>query len=326
MNVIRYRRLVGCLFVFGLLATPVTALAQGGASWSLAGAMAFERGEVVATAMDGKIYVLTGMSPGNGSNGLGQEYDPATGNWRDLAIMPSVASHAGAASVGGKIYVVGGFTANVHIDPVNRVFEYDPAADSWRAVMPLSAPRGSAGVVALNGKIHAIGGRNVEGKTVATHEIFDPSTGRWTAATPLPIARDHLGIAALDGRVHVFGGRYASTAYSVGRHDVYDPATDSWSLAAPLLTPRSAGVGFALDGRIVYAGGECKDTVARDTYNEAEIYDPQTDSWTALPPMLPAGKHGAAASVVGGQAYVFGGYAGCGGDRPSKDVVTFQMP
>ena len=105
MNVVGYRRLAGCLCVFGLLATPVTALAQGSPSWSLAGTMAFERGEVVATAMDGKIYVLTGMSPGNGSNGLGQEYDPATGNWRDLAIMPSVASHAGAVSVGGKIDV-----------------------------------------------------------------------------------------------------------------------------------------------------------------------------------------------------------------------------
>jgi len=326
MNVIRHHRLAGSLFVFGLLFAPLTALAQDGANWSLEGAMTFERGEVTATAMDEKIYVLTGNSPGNGSNGLGQEYDPATGNWRDLALMPNVASHAGAAATGGKIYVVGGFTANVHVDAINRVFEYDPSADSWRAVMPLSAPRGSVGVVALNGKIHVIGGRDPEGNTVATHEIFDPSTGRWTAATPLPIARDHLGIAALNGRVHVFGGRYASTAYPVGRHDVYDPATDSWSSAAPLLTPRSAGISFVLDGRIVYAGGECKNTTTRETYNEAEIYDPLTDSWTALPPMLPTGKHGAAASVVGAQVFVFGGNAGCGGDRPSREVVSFQIP
>ncbi len=326
MNANFCRPFVGGVLAFGLLATPFTTMAQDGANWSLQDPMPFERSDPALAEVDGKIYVLTGNSPGNASNGLNQEYDPATGNWRDLAIMPNVASHAGAVSVGGKVYIVGGFTSNVHVNAVNRVFEYDPVADSWRAVMSLSGPRGSLGAVVMNGKIHAIGGRNVEGNTVATHEIFDPETGRWSAATPLPLARDHLGIAALNGRIHVFGGRTAGSAYPVGRHDVYDPATDSWSLAAPLLTPRSAGVGFVLDGRIVYAGGECKDTVARDTYNEAEFYDPETDSWTALPPMLPTGKHAAGAVVVGAQAYVFGGNAGCGGDRRSNEVVTFQMP
>ena len=42
MNVIRYHRLAGSLFVFGLLFAPLTALAQDGANWSLAGAMAFD--------------------------------------------------------------------------------------------------------------------------------------------------------------------------------------------------------------------------------------------------------------------------------------------
>ena len=74
--------------------------------------------------------------------------------------MPSVASHAGAAALNGKIYVVGGFVANVHVGAVNRVFEYDPATDRWRALAPLAAPRGAPGVVAVNGKIHAIGGRD----------------------------------------------------------------------------------------------------------------------------------------------------------------------
>jgi N-acetylneuraminic acid mutarotase len=112
---------------------------------------------------------------------------------------------------------------------------------------------------------------------------------------------------------------------NTARHDVYDPATNSWSSAAPLLTPRSAGVAFFLAGRIVYAGGECKDPQGSVTFTEVEAYDPRTDRWTALPPLEP-GRHAAGVAVVGQQAYLFGGNMGCGGNRPSKDVLTFRLP
>jgi N-acetylneuraminic acid mutarotase len=225
----------------------------------------------------------------------------------------------------GKIYVVGGFVANVHVGAVNRVFEYDPAADRWRALAPLAAPRGSPGVVAVNGKIHAIGGRDPDRKTVTTHEVYDPATNAWSMAAPLPLARDHLGIAVATGRIHVFGGRTEATVDNTARHDVYDPATNTWSMAAPLITARSAGATFVLDGRIVYTGGECKDPAASVTFSEVEVYDPRTDRWMALPPLQP-GRHAAAAVAVGNQAYLFGGNTGCGGMRPSKEVLSFRMP
>ena len=77
----------------------------------------------------------------------------------------------------GKVFVVGGFTRNVHMGALDVAFEYNPASDSWRTLAPLKSPRGSVGVTALNGKIHAIGGRGVDTVTVATHEVYDPATG-----------------------------------------------------------------------------------------------------------------------------------------------------
>jgi len=277
-----------------------------------------------AAIVNGKIYIISGSSRGVEANAFTQEYDPATGTWRELALMPSVASHAGAAVLNGKIYVVGGFVANVHVGAVNRVFEYDPATDRWRALAPLAAPRGSPGVVAVNGTIHAIGGRDPERRTVATHEVYDPATNTWSMATPLPLARDHLGIAVAAGRIHVFGGRTEATVNNTARHDVYDPATNTWSAAAPLITARSAGVVFSLAGRIVYAGGECKDPQGSVTFSEVEAYDPRTNQWTSLPPLQP-GRHAAVAAAVGEQAYVFGGNLGCGGNRPSKEVLSFRF-
>jgi N-acetylneuraminic acid mutarotase len=317
-------RLVVLTTIAFIVNTAIVARSQS-SSWTPNGSMPFERGEVAVAAVNGKIYVISGSSRGVEANAFNQEFDPASGMWRERALMPSVASHAGAAVLNGKIYVVGGFVANVHVGAVNRVFEYDPAADRWRALAPLGAPRGSPGVVALNGKIHAIGGRNPERNTVATHEVYDPVTDSWSTAAPLPLARDHLGIAVAGGRIHVFGGRTNATVDNTARHDVFNPATNSWSTAAPLITPRSAGVTFSLGERILYAGGECKDPQGSVTFTEVEAYDPRTDRWTPLPPLQP-GRHAAGAVVVGQQAYLFGGNMGCGGNRPSKDVLSFRLP
>jgi N-acetylneuraminic acid mutarotase len=325
MEQLRWLRILAGVALLLIIGDTARTRAQGGGAWSLNGSMPFERSEIAVAAVNGKIYVISGQSRGVEANAFTQEFDPATGAWREVALMPSVASHAGAASLNGKIYVVGGFVANVHVGAVNRVFEYDPAADRWRALAPLAAPRGSPGVVALNGRIHAIGGRDVDRKTVATHEVYDPAGNTWTMAAPLPLARDHLGIAVAGGRIHVFGGRTDATVDNTGRHDVYDPAANTWTTAAPLITPRSAGATVSLDGRIVYAGGECKDPRASVTFPEVEAYDPRTDRWTALPP-LQSGRHAAAAVSLGDRGYLFGGNTGCGGNRPSKEVLVLRLP
>ena len=326
MNLLSRRLLLGGALSLAVGAASVALVAQGGGPWIVKGMIPYDRAEIAVATMNGKVYVISGQSRGVDANEFNQEYDPATGNWRELALMPAIASHAGAVALNGKIYVVGGFLASVHLAAIDRVFSYDPATDQWKAVAPLAAgPRGAPGVVVLDGKIHAIGGRDPQLRVVSTHEVYDPATDKWTVAAALPIARDHLGIAVLGGKIHVFGGRTGAPTDRVGRHDVYDPASDTWTTAAPLLTPRSAGVSIVLNGRIVYAGGECKDAASFTTYNEAEVYDPGANKWTALPP-LPIGRHAGAAIVVGDTAYVIGGNNNCGANRPAKEILAFRLP
>jgi N-acetylneuraminic acid mutarotase len=325
MNLLSRRLLLGGALSVAVGVASVALVAQGGGPWIVKGMIPYDRAEIAVATMNGKVYVISGQSRGVDANEFNQEYDPATGNWRELALMPAIASHAGAVALNGKIYVVGGFLASVHLAAIDRVFSYDPATDQWKAQAPLSAPRGAAGVVVLDGKIHAIGGRDPQLRLVSTHEVYDPATDKWTMAAALPIARDHLGIAVIGGKIHVFGGRTGSPTDRVGRHDVYDAATDTWTTSAPLLTPRSAGVSIVLNGRIVYAGGECKDAATSTTYNEAEVYDPATNKWTVLP-SLPVGRHAGAATVVGDTAYVIGGNNGCGANRPAKEILAFRLP
>ncbi len=315
---------LGLIGLVGLsaLALPRNALAQG--AWSVAGQMPVERGQTAAAPAHGRVYLITGSAPGSAATGMLQVFDPGTGTWRDLTPMPDIASHAGAATIDGRIYVVGGFVDNVHVGAMDRVFAYDVAEDAWQSLPPLNVPRGSPGVVVLDGRIHAIGGRDDEG-LVEAHEVYDPVAGRWSAAAPLPLARDHLGIAAGEGRIHVFGGRTGGSSDNTGRHDIYDPATDSWSEGDPMPTPRSGGVAFRLGNLLVYAGGECRPGESPPTYDEVEGYDLEVDGWIPLTP-LPDGLHAGAAAVVERSAYVMGGRHGCGGGQPTLDVLEFHVP
>jgi N-acetylneuraminic acid mutarotase len=287
--------------------------------------MAFPRHQSVADAVNGKIYLATGSAPGEQATGNNQEFDPATGTWRDLAPMPGIATHAGGAAIGGKLYVVGGFTGNPHAGAMDTVHEYDVATDIWRIATRLSSPRGSSGVVALNGRLHVVGGRGPDSQTIATHEIYDPASDRWTTAAPLPLARDHLGIATDGSRIFVFGGRTDGIETGVGRLDIYDPASNAWSESRAMPTPRSGGTAFHIDGLIVYYGGECRTDPDR-TFDETEAYDIARNEWVTLP-SPPHGIHGAPTVTIGDVAYLMGGSIGCGsGDERSTDVYSFRRP
>jgi hypothetical protein len=89
-----------------LVAVEVVVWSQAGASWSANGSMPYERGELAVAAVNGKIHLISGSSRGVEANAFHQEYDPRAGTWRELALMPSVASHAGAAALNGKISTI----------------------------------------------------------------------------------------------------------------------------------------------------------------------------------------------------------------------------
>jgi N-acetylneuraminic acid mutarotase len=311
-----------------LLTVPSAAIhaqTAGAGEWSTPMQLTTDRSEIGAVLIGGKLYVAGGNALGRQDSPLFQELDLATGRWRDLAPMPRGSSHLVMATLNGKIYLAGGFTANVHRNPLDQFLEYDPATNQWRPLAPLSSPRGAVGLVAVGGLIHAIGGRGPDGNVVATHEVYNTATNSWAPKAPLPVARDHLGIAVVDGQIHVFGGRTGATVDRVAEHDVYDPATDRWRQAAPLITPRSAGASVVYRGLIVYAGGECKDPMMRKTFDEVEAYDPKTDRWTSLA-KHPTGFHAAAAFANGPSAYIVGGNAGCGGDKPLATIQALRLP
>ncbi len=105
------------------------------------------------------------------------------------------------------------------------------------------------------------------------------------------------------GRALVVGG-YNSGSRATA--DVFDSATDTFSPTATLLMPRSgAAVAPLPGGRVLVAGGSPSNSAVLQS---AEVFDPATGAFTALPTQLSVPRAGAAAAPLpDGRVLIAGG-------------------
>jgi N-acetylneuraminic acid mutarotase len=280
-------------------------------SWTTLTPAPSKRTEVAAAAVGGKIYVVGGFNePGLGSltrlavSDALEEYDPAANRWATRAPLPKGLHHAAAASVGNRLYVVGGFTASLFSlwQPVASVYAYQPTTDVWveRAQMP--TPRGALAVVEYEGKLFAIGGYDGNGNTAAV-EVYDPANNSWSTRSPLPTPRDHLAVAAVGQKIYAIGGRLnRDYGRNLAVTESYDPAADRWARVADLPTPRSGMTAGMIHRKIFVLGGEAPE----GTFRTNEAYLSKTDRWETMAPM-PTGRHGLGSAVVDDRLYVISG-------------------
>lgn len=134
---------------------------------------------LVSVALDGRVYVIGGRNRSiQSTRAEVWSFEPADGAWRARAPLPRArAGFAGAAALGGRIYVFGG---EGNPDPGSRgVFAdgdaYDPAADRWAAVSPMRTPRHGTSAAALGDRIFVPGGATQQAfGAVDVHEAFQP--------------------------------------------------------------------------------------------------------------------------------------------------------
>jgi len=232
-----------------------------------------------------------------------EAYDPATDRWTQRASLPVPLHHVNVASVGGRLYVVGGLSGS-SFSASGATLVYDPAQDSWTPLtsMPIGTERGASGVAVLDGKIVVAGG--LRGVSVADASVFDPGTNAWSPLQPLAVARDHLGAATVGGRVYAVTGR-AQGALKAAL-EVLDASSGTWSRRADILTARGGVAAAELSGRLVVLGGEGNQSDPAGIFHQTESYDASADAWRTESPMRTA-RHGIGAAVVGNRLYIPGG-------------------
>jgi N-acetylneuraminic acid mutarotase len=228
-----------------------------------------------------------------------------------------------AATVGGKIYVVGGFeepslgnVLNFAITPA--VEEYDPATDRWTARAPMPVGLHHVGIGVAAGRLYIIGGYKQSGLSVwgpvASVYIYDPATDAWSERAPMPTARGALSVTVHEGKLYAIGG-YEGRANSAAV-EVYDPVRNSWSARAALPTPRDHLATATAAGKLYAVGGRLKGDYHRNL-SVTEVYDPNADKWSKAAD-LPTARSGITAVEEGGRVYVFGGEGADGTFRENE--------
>ena len=328
---------VAVIMALGLLAAPLGVRAQVTGHWVKAtkfAPLSEPAEEYWSATANGKFYLFGGTAVRTGDKavlpGRVIEYDPATDKFTSKKPMPRPSEHMTVAEAEGKIYLFGGLSAEHPGDQTAGVlylkdsWRYDPGSDAWKAIAPMPEPRQAGAAVAVGGKIYVLGGDALapgaanppkpdDIMVVGTNEVYDPATNQWATKRPMPTARNHQAIGTVGGKIYAIGGRIGNAnvanMLSSGTDVVeeYDPATDRWRAMAKMPTPRS-GVGWGTyQGMIYVLGGELRDYHADAIFRDVEAFNPATNEWFRLQPMVTA-RHGVNVAVLGNRLHAIGGH------------------
>ena len=216
--------------------------------------------------------------------------------WTNITNMPTPRLCASASVVDGKIYVIGGWDANINELANNEM--YDPLTGSWEIKEPLPTPRGCLLTAVVNDSIYAIGGGYSSYKLKV--EVYNPATNTWTQKNDMPSGRIGQNAAVIDGIIYVEGGNYN------GRECwAYNPSTDTWTQKQSIPAPGGGNSSLTVYNGLIYAiGGSTYSPWNALPYVFA--YNPQTDTWTQKQSMSTA-RFGLQTYLVYGKIYAVGG-------------------
>ena len=213
----------------------------------------------------------------------------------------------------------------------------------WETTGSLSVPRYDHTLTLLKkGDVLAAGGRltNMTPQTLlSSAEVYSSVTGQWTPTGSMAQGRwRHTATLLRNGRVLVTGGFASATTVNaqavLSSAEIYDPGKGTWSPTGSMHTRRALHVAELLpDGRVLVAGGRTCDQAPPATCNftfrsdTAEIYDPDTGTFTPTGSMVHKRHTTAAVTLLDGTVLIPAGFTeeGNGDTADSYDPATGQF-
>ncbi len=231
---------------------------------------------------------------------------PAGMQWSRLAAAPVARTEVAAGAADGRIYVIGGYTADGATVATVEIF--DTATGRWKAGPDLPVAVNHAMAATADGALYVFGGYRAGNLPSAAAFRLEPAG--WRAVADLPEARAAGTAVAIGAMVYLAGGIAGTPGGGHGglavRMLVYDASADRWSTSPGPPTRREHLGGAGFDGRVYTVGGRTGGLQGNLT--AFEVYD-RTGTWSALPD-LPTRRGGlAAAATCNGQVIAVGGEA-----------------
>jgi hypothetical protein len=244
-------------------------------------------------ATDGTyLYLIGGQDPYLSSSVY--RYDPEIATWLVLEDIPSPYSNSDGAYLDGRIYIPSGF-ADSDADP-NQPYEgihytYIISDNAWTISAPMTSTGtitepiawGSAAADPEGGVYYYTGGRYGTDPGHPLDYVFEYEAGTdsWRTLPSMITPRYAHEAVFLAGKLCVAGGLDQEAQPMTGA-ECYDPGSETWSPITDMHIPRSMfGSAVGPDGRwYVFGGLRINTTTETVTTPKAEVYDPQSGTWT----------------------------------------------
>jgi N-acetylneuraminic acid mutarotase len=183
--------------------------------------------------------------------------------------------------------------------PSASVYAYTPGSNTWAAVASLPTAEGAPMAAVLGGQLYVVGGCTTTtstggfcsdpSQTSDAMYRYDPDSNTWATLASYPVPVSFGACAGIDGQVVCAGGRESTSSEGdlgdLSATYLYDPVANTWRRGADM--PAVHGDGYwamsyaGADGMLQMAGGVTNNSMA--VTNEAQEYNPVTNTWKLLP-------------------------------------------
>jgi len=224
------------------------------------------------------------------------------GQWY-TTYMATPRTTQGAASVGSKVYIAGGYTVvgASHVC-MNEVEIYDVVDEEWNETVYLSAARCLPSCVSNGDLVFFAGGVDFFNNNDCFNDvdIWNSSTQEWDPLEELSIPRFDIGVVSYGNRVFFAGGSDMNQNICYNIIDIYDTESGSWS--TDTLSMARAAMGATVVGDLaIFAGGYDFNEVT----DRVDIYNFSEDTWST--DTLSEARGWCAALTLGNEVVIAGG-------------------
>jgi len=270
-------------------------------SWSPTGPMIDGRMQPGQTVLkDGRVLIVGGAAgPDLKILNTAEIFDPATRRFTEVPATMSEARRSIYTIVtmhDGRVLIAGGRNFDNPNTPGAKVHAsaeiFDPETNTFTPTGSMNVARNMFFAVLLDdGRVLIAGGGDSSGGAGSmafdTAEIYDPATGTFKLLeSKMSVPRQyHNMVKLLDGTVLVVGGSQGPGLKNGNtKVDRFDPATETFTYVGDTHARIgcNACASVLRDGRVILSGSYDASVSPAVTGNDADIYNPDTNSFTKI--------------------------------------------
>jgi hypothetical protein len=263
-------------------------------------------------------------------------FDPSQGKFSTTG-TPCIARelHTATLLMNGKVLVAGGnrFSGYPTWLPATPIAElYDPASRSFTFTGSMQAARTQHTATLLaDGRVLIVGG-STSVEALTSSEIYDPTAGSFVAAASLASPRSsHTATMLPSGKVLIVGGENAEGALASA--ELYDPTTNTFTSTGSMTTARSGHTATLLaNGKVLIAGGASSPAfgigqmyIGVASLPTAELYDPDTGTFSPTGTMTVGRLAHTATLLPNGKVLITGGYIAWDGQAGYQSTGSAEI-